>query len=97
MAIVINSEKSVVQQLLDEVEKISRHYQAQFDTTDDIKALQGMERCAELYLKICGIDGKQPLELVPAVHSAISLVDLPDDLLQQLSNHINKTKMQQHK
>lgn len=95
MAIQSNSEISIVQQLLNEVGEISHNYRQLYDNTEDIKALQGMERCAELYMKICGIDGKQHIELVPTADSSISLADLPDDLLQQIGNHINKLKMQQ--
>lgn len=95
MAVEINSEKSIAQQLLDQVSLIAERYEELFAQNEDAKALQGLERCVELMMKICGIDGKQTLDLVPTADRAISLAELPIEQLQLIVNHIKTLSMQQ--
>lgn len=94
----IKSPLPIIEQLVDEVDKISKRYADHFTESADIKALQGMERCVELKMKIRGIDGKPPPQTEPVTAPpewSIPVVDLPSDLLEKLINHLKTKKMQQ--
>lgn len=84
--------KTIDIKLIAEIDIITKRYEELFAREDDIKALQGMERCVELKMKICGFDGK-PLPTPPTtdrvVEPSISLAELPTSVLKQLLNSIN--------
>lgn len=81
------------EKLLREVTQLSKKYEQLFASSDDIKALQGMERCVEMKIKISGIDAKQMQSIPPKMENQNSfpLSELPTELLEKLLNTIKNS------
>ncbi len=81
--------------LMREVAQLSKRYEQLFASTDDLKALQGMERCLEMKMKICGLDGKQPLQstqINQTPNNLLPLTELPTELLELLLSTLSERK-----
>lgn len=77
---------STPEKLLREVTQLSKKYEQLFASSDDIKALQGIERCVEMKIKISGLDAKTQQQLAPITENSnsIPLTELPTELLEKL-------------
>ncbi len=88
-----------VQKLAKEIDRVAKLYEELFLRVDDIKSLQGMERCIELKMKICGLDAKQCAHSVEKqqIENSILLSELPTEVLKQLLEILNHQIMKKLK
>ncbi len=84
-------------QIIQEIDDLAKKYNQLFARDEDIKSLQGVERCIEMKMKACGIDGKNNPETNTNDNNqpTILLSELPTDILKQIFNIINPNTMQQ--
>lgn len=84
-------------QIIHEIDNLAQKYNQLFDRDEDIKSLQGVERCIEMKMKACGIDGKNNPE-TPSNNPAsptLLLSELPTDILKQIFKSFNPNTMEQ--
>lgn len=91
--------KSHADTLVGQIDELQKYYREAFATTDDIKALQGVERCIELKMKVWGFDGKATVaEIIdqPSAEISIDLSKLSKETLLEIreqSRTINPKKL----
>lgn len=74
--------------LLRRLETLEKLYRDNFCSQDDLKALQGVERCIELRMKLLGCDAKQSAGNAGAVNTPEAAMSI--DLSKLSENTINE-------
>ncbi len=82
-----------LQHIITEIDELKGRYEGLFESVEDIKALQGIERCLEMKIKLSPVELKREDEGTNGVK--ISLSELPTKLLEEIFNTINSKKMKQ--
>lgn len=77
-------QNSVVKTVVDEITTLQAQYVKAFDDTFDIKALQGVERCIELKMKVYALDGKNPPQIDENPEITIDLSKLSSSTLKEI-------------
>lgn len=86
----ISTKTESQQSLLDQIEAIKELYAQAYQSTEDPKSLQGMERCVELKIKVITLE--QPTTNQQSKEdTTIDITKLPTTLLLQIINHIENT------
>ncbi len=81
--------------IIEEIDGLKEKYEDLFRTTEDIKALQGVERCLEMKIK-SELNSKSDGDaLKTETNKEISLSELPTSLLEELLSIINEKNMKQ--
>lgn len=77
---------AAVTDLLCRLDSLEKLYREGYATGEDMKLLQGVERCIELRMKLLGYDGKTVVAAPAAVDRVISidLKRLSDDTLREI-------------
>lgn len=84
--------------LVTQIDQLQECYRKLFDDTSDLKALQGVERCIELKMKVWGFDGKGVVAEIsdnPTAEISIDLSKLSKQTLFEIleqSQTITNTK-----
>ncbi|MEG0656052.1 MAG: hypothetical protein RR465_03395, partial [Mucinivorans sp.] len=79
--------KSPFELLVSEIDTLQKKYADQYKQEADLKALQGVERCLELKMKIMGFDGKTPPTIgieTPGAEFLLDLSKLSKQALQEI-------------
>lgn len=79
--------KSHSEILIQQIDSLQSRYNDPEVTADEIKALQGVERCLELKMKIWGFDGKNPQaeQEQEASEIVIDITKLSKQALQEIA------------
>lgn len=85
------------EKIIDEIDALAQKYEQLFARDEDIKSLQGIERCIEMKMKTCGYDGKNNPDTPTNTNTQPTLLlsELPTDILKQIFNIINPNTMEQ--
>lgn len=77
---------SVVSDLLQRLDSLESLYRDGYHANEDLKLLQGVERCIELRMKLLGFDGKTTAAAPVAAESIVSidLKQLSDETIREL-------------
>ncbi len=86
--------------IIDEIDELTKKYEMLFARDEDLKSLQGMERCIEMKMKACGMDGKNKIENDDNSNNETRLIlsELPTKFINELieiANSKNKMNQQQ--
>ncbi len=86
--------------IIDEIDELTKKYEMLFARDEDLKSLQGMERCIEMKMKACGMDGKNKTENDDNSNNETRLIlsELPTKFINELieiANSKNKMNQQQ--
>ncbi len=95
MAKTTQSAKPNGDEIINEIDRLAKRYEELFSREDDIKALQGIERCLEMKIKyLASVERVNQSDDV-VTEPQISLSELPTELLLEIFNAINSKKMKQ--
>lgn len=77
---------AAVTDMLKRLDSLEKLYRESYFTNEDLKLLQGVERCIELRMKLLGYDGKSSTAAPVASESIVSidLKRLSDQTLREL-------------
>ncbi|MFI3286979.1 MAG: hypothetical protein R3Y61_00720 [Rikenellaceae bacterium] len=83
-------------EIIKEIDELSKRYEMLFQRDEDLKTLQGMERCLEMKMKAYGIDGKNTTEneAAPIHETKINLNTLPTKLLREILENLTAQNSQ---
>ncbi|MEG1371956.1 MAG: hypothetical protein RSD75_06425 [Mucinivorans sp.] len=86
--------KSPFELIISEIDALQLRYTELFASENDIKSLQGVERCLEMKMKIMGFDGKNSPPTENETSTAEIILDLTKLSKQSLEEIINLTTKQ---
>ncbi len=86
-----------LKQIIKQIDELTKKYDNIFIQENELKALQGMERCIEMKVKVLGLDTKKTPPMVPEnknIENNISIAELPTELIEKLLLTIKNMKQQ---